>query len=389
MNNKKMTLVLSSCPNPDFGQTEAPAPEEKVPVKSFVEASARVREYITQHNLGSGNWSGGDIFDERGDKIARISYNGRVWNKNGELLEEYYSCWGTTLDANQMSLLEQRYGLYVQLYYLAQTLRQIPDHAPPAEAVERIATDLLDAIVADMGGKPYSGANLVGSQEPLSLDELQDLISRQIGHGQPNLGDLEGYYTGQLAAGEERCVHLTFDDPETLVVDIFDAISAVLPFGKGDLIASPVYINLRTGEVWYEERSDDSLLPANPGFTGELNQAVTVLGNLLVDLSEMAEQVNLNRVITLTKQRIAEEAAIDPTAVAAWYVDVSQQAGQELQLPLDQAKRLVHVALKRLAGVADEYLNDDFPVSVPLVVLARRHGDINVPDNGRSYVELR
>lgn len=74
-----MKVKLSSCPNPDYRQTEAPAPSQVVEVESLEEASKVCRAYITEHELGGGNWSGGDVLDDSGQKIARISYNGRIW----------------------------------------------------------------------------------------------------------------------------------------------------------------------------------------------------------------------------------------------------------------------------------------------------------------------
>lgn len=48
-------------------------------VKSLEEASEVCRRYITHFNLGSGNWTGGNVNDDSGRFIARISYNGRIW----------------------------------------------------------------------------------------------------------------------------------------------------------------------------------------------------------------------------------------------------------------------------------------------------------------------
>jgi Lar family restriction alleviation protein len=74
-----MKLVLASCPNPDFGQTEAPASRQEVPVGSYRQASQIARAYIKEYDLGGGNWSGGQILDENGAEVADVSYNGRVW----------------------------------------------------------------------------------------------------------------------------------------------------------------------------------------------------------------------------------------------------------------------------------------------------------------------
>jgi hypothetical protein len=51
-----------------------------VPVKSYKEASRECRQYIEEHNLGAGNWTGGEIYDAKtGEVVAHVSYNGRVW----------------------------------------------------------------------------------------------------------------------------------------------------------------------------------------------------------------------------------------------------------------------------------------------------------------------
>lgn len=46
---------------------------------SIAEASAACRKFIADNELGGGNWSGGDVQDEAGKVVARISYNGRAW----------------------------------------------------------------------------------------------------------------------------------------------------------------------------------------------------------------------------------------------------------------------------------------------------------------------
>ena len=79
-----MKIKLASVGNPDFGQDESQAlpgvPSkllEKVP--SFAVASVACRQYIRHYGLGGGNWSGGQVYDDAGKLIARVSYNGRVW----------------------------------------------------------------------------------------------------------------------------------------------------------------------------------------------------------------------------------------------------------------------------------------------------------------------
>lgn len=75
-------IELSAEPNPDFspGSHEATVniPVKKVSVKSIDEARKRVIDFISENDLGSGNWTGGQIY-QNGKPIAHISYNGKVW----------------------------------------------------------------------------------------------------------------------------------------------------------------------------------------------------------------------------------------------------------------------------------------------------------------------
>ncbi len=73
-----LRLKLASVPNPDHEEWFSPSPTRYVTVKSLKEASKKCREYIEQFNLGAGNWIGGQVSQNR-KRIARISYNGRVW----------------------------------------------------------------------------------------------------------------------------------------------------------------------------------------------------------------------------------------------------------------------------------------------------------------------
>lgn len=49
-------------------------------VSSLKEASVVCRKYISHFNLGSGNFIGGRIIDDDCNFVARVSYNGRVWD---------------------------------------------------------------------------------------------------------------------------------------------------------------------------------------------------------------------------------------------------------------------------------------------------------------------
>jgi hypothetical protein len=58
-------------------------------VKTLKEASLVCRKFIASHSLGSGNWLGGKVINEKSDFLAHISYNGRIWdNENYELANE-------------------------------------------------------------------------------------------------------------------------------------------------------------------------------------------------------------------------------------------------------------------------------------------------------------
>jgi hypothetical protein len=78
-----LTVELSSVGNPDFGQDpDRPLPgvdANGVGVQDFAHASRVCLGYISLHNLGGGNWSGGRITDRKGVEVGRVSYNGKVW----------------------------------------------------------------------------------------------------------------------------------------------------------------------------------------------------------------------------------------------------------------------------------------------------------------------
>ncbi len=77
-----MKVILDSRGNPDFGENPRHnmSPKQIVPVGSFDEASSICMAYIKKHNLGGGNWTGGQVTKD-GKEVAYISYNGRVWER--------------------------------------------------------------------------------------------------------------------------------------------------------------------------------------------------------------------------------------------------------------------------------------------------------------------
>lgn len=81
--NTPAYVILKADPNPDY---EFPDPRATVktvkvrlPVRSFESASTACKNFIERFDLGSGNWTGGQIGDIDGKIIAHVSYNGRVW----------------------------------------------------------------------------------------------------------------------------------------------------------------------------------------------------------------------------------------------------------------------------------------------------------------------
>ena len=54
-----------------------------VNVNSLREAAQTCGQYIGLNDLGSGNWAGGQIMDDDGNEIARVSFNGRIWAPDG------------------------------------------------------------------------------------------------------------------------------------------------------------------------------------------------------------------------------------------------------------------------------------------------------------------
>lgn len=81
-------VTLSHAKNPDipggYWEQMPRDPSARAPVASIAEAARKAREYIERNHLGGGNWTGGDVHDAAGAKVARISFNGRAWGPAGE-----------------------------------------------------------------------------------------------------------------------------------------------------------------------------------------------------------------------------------------------------------------------------------------------------------------
>lgn len=76
------SVRLASVGNPDFRQDPTKplygVRNKNIKVSTMEAASNACMDYIDEHELGFGNWAGGQVTDD--DKlVAQISYNGRVW----------------------------------------------------------------------------------------------------------------------------------------------------------------------------------------------------------------------------------------------------------------------------------------------------------------------
>jgi hypothetical protein len=84
-----MQLTMSSCGNPDFGQnpSQSLSPAVMISVSTFQEASQACQASIDQYDLGGGKWTGGQLVAHQ-QQIARVSYNGRVWDMDDHCIYE-------------------------------------------------------------------------------------------------------------------------------------------------------------------------------------------------------------------------------------------------------------------------------------------------------------
>ncbi len=58
--------------------------KKAVEVESLSAASVAVRNFIELNDLGSSDFGGGEIYDSSTNRlIAKVSYNGRIWNDQG------------------------------------------------------------------------------------------------------------------------------------------------------------------------------------------------------------------------------------------------------------------------------------------------------------------
>ena len=80
------TVRLSTCGNIDKGQNPYEpmygVPSYTLKCQTIDECIKEVREYIEYYYIGGGNWTGGQVYDDNGNLIGRIYYNGRFIQQN-------------------------------------------------------------------------------------------------------------------------------------------------------------------------------------------------------------------------------------------------------------------------------------------------------------------
>lgn len=102
---RPFTVHLASVGNPDFCQdpTRPLSPTIEKEAVDFAEAVAFCRAYIGEFNLGGGNWTGGQVY-RGGHQVARISYNGRVWDMDdSEIVITEVPAWVLAQEAEDMA----------------------------------------------------------------------------------------------------------------------------------------------------------------------------------------------------------------------------------------------------------------------------------------------
>lgn len=89
--NKKLFVQLASCfdegkaisysQGQKLFETNRPYGNLLVEVDNIHQAGQLCIDFINYYQLGSSNWTGGNVFDENNNFVARVSYNGRIWDK--------------------------------------------------------------------------------------------------------------------------------------------------------------------------------------------------------------------------------------------------------------------------------------------------------------------
>lgn len=86
----KYIVALIAHGNIDYGECpyEEVAPSSFAHAETIEECSEKVRNYIEDYCIGSGQWCGGQVYEEKVGYIGKISYNGRFWSRDTEYGKE-------------------------------------------------------------------------------------------------------------------------------------------------------------------------------------------------------------------------------------------------------------------------------------------------------------
>lgn len=90
---KYLEVAVGAGKNPDMPSDPVNHPvisTKKVKVNSIEDAVKVCRKFIDEHNVGGGSWGaagGGWVYDS-GKKIARVAYNGNVFDLNDKPWKE-------------------------------------------------------------------------------------------------------------------------------------------------------------------------------------------------------------------------------------------------------------------------------------------------------------
>jgi hypothetical protein len=116
MHPNNILVTCTSVGNPDFRQDpDRPiSPQFIKAVANVSEASALCRSYIEHHDLGGGNWSGGQVYNKDGMQVAYVSYNGRVWDLNPPSIFKAADA-NVEIEINEADF-NTFYGLYNQFF---------------------------------------------------------------------------------------------------------------------------------------------------------------------------------------------------------------------------------------------------------------------------------
>ena len=92
MNKDKLKLTIKIGENPDHDkQPEIVGQTFKLTANTICELQMLQRQFADDNNIGGGNWYFGEITNENGEPIGRLSYNGRFWEtqkSESELIDD-------------------------------------------------------------------------------------------------------------------------------------------------------------------------------------------------------------------------------------------------------------------------------------------------------------